>query len=306
MKESMKTTCKPWRPLAVILLGCAGALLAVWRAPAQELKQVFDPPLFGTFWLLSFELDGKHSPPYPFDPYAGEVPLYRTEGFFNNYLVADSLEEYQALRAKKMAEAYGGMSMMSGEGPPLPGEGGGGGEGGGPQHSPPVYGSNDLWLEIISVANATGSFTIHTPAVAAYDLFGTTNLSPHVPGLNLTNWVWLLRTDVGQTNLVLTSLWPGMGFFVLGTMQDTDGDGLTDAYEKLVSHTNPALWDTDGDGLSDGWEVAHGMNPLVDEGAQTSGRINYQYDASGWLWGVSGIWSESVGLDNEGNVLQLP
>ena len=47
-------------------------------------------------------------------------------------------------------------------------------------------------------------------------------------------------------------------------MLDTDGDGLTDAFEKLVSHTDPVVWtslDTDGDGLSDAWEMAHGYDP---------------------------------------------
>jgi len=38
-------------------------------------------------------------------------------------------------------------------------------------------------------------------------------------------------------------------------MQDTDSDGLTDAYENLVSKTDPNNPDTDGDGVSDGDEV---------------------------------------------------
>jgi len=36
---------------------------------------------------------------------------------------------------------------------------------------------------------------------------------------------------------------------------DTDGDGLSDGFEVLVSGTDPVLVDTDGDGLSDGLEV---------------------------------------------------
>ena len=34
-------------------------------------------------------------------------------------------------------------------------------------------------------------------------------------------------------------------------MLDSDGDGLTDAFENLVSHTDRFNPDTDGDGISD-------------------------------------------------------
>ena len=46
------------------------------------------------------------------------------------------------------------------------------------------------------------------------------------------------------------------------TYADTDGDGLTDAYEATIG-TNPLVPDTDGDGLNDGLEVQLGTNPLV-------------------------------------------
>ncbi|MDD2240274.1 MAG: hypothetical protein PHI93_06400, partial [Kiritimatiellae bacterium] len=48
---------------------------------------------------------------------------------------------------------------------------------------------------------------------------------------------------------------------------DTDGDGLSDYDEVMVHGTNPLEPDTDGDGMPDGWEVAHGLNPLVDDAA---------------------------------------
>ncbi|MFN8471514.1 MAG: hypothetical protein U0822_04785 [Anaerolineae bacterium] len=45
---------------------------------------------------------------------------------------------------------------------------------------------------------------------------------------------------------------------------DSDGDGLADAYETNVSHTNPQRADSDGDGLSDGLEVLElGTNPSL-------------------------------------------
>ena len=40
-------------------------------------------------------------------------------------------------------------------------------------------------------------------------------------------------------------------FYAAAELVDTDGDGLTDGEEWLVSHTSSALFDTDGDGLGD-------------------------------------------------------
>jgi len=42
---------------------------------------------------------------------------------------------------------------------------------------------------------------------------------------------------------------------------DSDQDGLTDARERLIHHTNPAEPDSDGDGMPDGWELANGFDP---------------------------------------------
>lgn len=56
-----------------------------------------------------------------------------------------------------------------------------------------------------------------------------------------------------------------MAFFRFGLDFDSDGDGLTDAYENLVSFTDPEKADTDGDGLSDGAELSAsiGTDPLL-------------------------------------------
>lgn len=43
---------------------------------------------------------------------------------------------------------------------------------------------------------------------------------------------------------------------------DTDGDGLSDADERTIYHTDPSNPDTDGDGHPDGTEVKNGYNPL--------------------------------------------
>ena len=56
---------------------------------------------------------------------------------------------------------------------------------------------------------------------------------------------------------------PVTGFFRVGTRQDSDGDGLSDAFESMVSQTSRWLTDTDGDGLSDHAEFhVLGTDPL--------------------------------------------
>ncbi|MCK0113053.1 NlpC/P60 family protein [Ornithinimicrobium sp. F0845] len=42
---------------------------------------------------------------------------------------------------------------------------------------------------------------------------------------------------------------------------DTDGDGLSDGYEAMVSKTDPLSADTDGDGVSDAQELMDGTDP---------------------------------------------
>ncbi|MCX6779073.1 MAG: L,D-transpeptidase family protein [Candidatus Magasanikbacteria bacterium] len=44
---------------------------------------------------------------------------------------------------------------------------------------------------------------------------------------------------------------------------DSDSDGLSDADEINIYHTDAQLADTDGDGFSDGIEIANGFSPLV-------------------------------------------
>jgi len=100
-------------------------------------------------------------------------------------------------------------------------------------------------------------------AGAAYDLF-------YSPVLSLTEvWTRLAQGSAGQTNFLVPDPFSAAAFFILGTMLDSDGDGLTDAYEWLVSKTDPyvaTLVDIDGDGMPATWEVLHGFNPTVADG----------------------------------------
>jgi hypothetical protein len=134
-----------------------------------------------------------------------------------------------------------------------------------------------------------------------YDVFaGTILTSPLGKGF----WTW--QGQGQHCNIFsLTNLPQGTVFLVLGTPLDTDGDGLTDAYENLVSKTDPNLYDTDADLIGDGWEVLLGMNPLTNDNAQPSWRVNYGYTPADWLNSVTGMKTGSVNLDNEGNILQV-
>ncbi len=270
------------------------ACILAHRAPAQQLQRVYVPPLAGPF----YSIQKTNQPPLPFNPF----PDLQVYSWGEIFFFDDSAVDYDAIES---AFSSGSMSLTSVVFPPVPGPGGGSGNVNstnvGPAYS---WASNDLWLEITGMTNTTGWFIIHTPTNSPYDLFHTTNLTLRVGGLNFTNRAWLYRTASGQTNLTVTNLWSARGHFNLGTMLDSDGDGLTDAYEYLVSHTNPGIADTDGDGLSDYGELVLGTNPNLNESASTPGRVNYVYGADGWLRTVFGARAESISPDSEGNILQ--
>ena len=85
-----------------------------------------------------------------------------------------------------------------------------------------------------------------------YDVFATAALtSPRTNGV----WYWMGQGSPG--NIYTLPIVSQNVFLILGTPQDSDSDGLTDAYELLVSHTSPTNYTTDGSGMADGWEVLY-------------------------------------------------
>jgi hypothetical protein len=94
-------------------------------------------------------------------------------------------------------------------------------------------------------------------------------------------------------------------FLILGTPLDSDSDGLSDAYELLISHTDPNNPYSNLDGILDGWDVLLGLNPQTSNVNTSSERANYGYTLADWLDGVTGVKSGSIGLDPEGNVTSV-
>lgn len=111
--------------------------------------------------------------------------------------------------------------------------------------------SND---QTVTVAFSIAGGTNGVP----YDVFATAPLIG--PKLTNSQWVWLGQ---GHTcnRYAVTNQPNAYAYYVLGIARDSDFDGLTDAYELLVSKTDPNKADSDSDGVPEGWLVMHGLPP---------------------------------------------
>jgi sugar lactone lactonase YvrE len=137
--------------------------------------------------------------------------------------------------------------------------------------------TNNLWLQV-QMTNTTVSLAIHPPwnvTNGVYDLFYTTNLAPP------STWAWVLRCAPGQTNLTVTGLIDPQGFFILGLTNDADGDGLTDAYELLVSHTNPNVFNITILSQPTSQMVVEGGRVTFSVGGSGIGPFTYQWQLNG-------------------------
>ncbi len=204
---------------------------AVEKSPPVLLTDV---PASGTFYLLG----NIPSVPYPFDPYHGALPVYAYDGV---YFVDNSAVEF-------FFESEGGGMMMSSMSGPTPPSAGGTNSSSTnlccnslTNFTVGYLSTNALTLGIAQTTNPWIALTIRpTTTNASYDMFGTTNMVElAMPLLSRTNWTWLTRALGSPTNFSwgLTN-WCER-YFQLGTMADADNDGLTTAYEQLVSKTSP-------------------------------------------------------------------
>jgi hypothetical protein len=136
-----------------------------------------------------------------------------------------------------------------------------------------------VWMTNV-LANASANGTSITFTVEGgqpgyfYDVFVTGALASPI-----TNCIWSWQGQAQQWQVcTLTNIPNSELLILLGTPQDSDGDGLTDAYELLVSHTNPNSYSSDGTGMSDGWEIFYFGHTGVDPNADPDGDglTNYQ------------------------------
>jgi hypothetical protein len=142
-------------------------------------------------------------------------------------------------------------------------------------------------------ANLLGFFyyTVQTNLVNGYE---------EIEGTNIVSIGYhYVATDTN--GIPLDNLWSGIPDYL------TDPNGLLGAWElEYFGYlgVNPN-GDPAGDGISNFQKYYLGLNPLVNNWAQSGERSNYSYDFTDWLDGISGVRTGSVGLDNEGNVLSV-
>jgi hypothetical protein len=234
--------------LAGVILSVLSSLTPIATAAELTLVPPESVPTGGTFFYGSqLETD---APPYPANLLCPECPVYRMDE--DTFLVDDSSQQ------QLVTMGEGGMMESNSMEPPC--EECGTNEWSGFQFTPPVYASNDLWLEITLKTNSTGYFVAH-PAWDelnnSFDVFATTNLTAEGTGLNATNWVWILRTIGGVTNFTSSDLIDETRFYRLARTNDADGDGLSDAMESIWSHTLVSNSDQNSNSIPDGWEWSH-------------------------------------------------
>lgn len=125
--------------------------------------------------------------------------------------------------------------------------------------------TNLQFVAIETTTNGAIELTIAWPqdglAANMVDFFACTNLLEQ-------DWVIALTTNVDLSTNCFSwvdedSTNYTVRFYDCWTLDDTDGDGISDGREKRLYGTNPNAWDSDGDGLSDYDEIfVHGTDPL--------------------------------------------
>ena len=116
-----------------------------------------------------------------------------------------------------------------------------------------------------------------------YDVFGTTALTSGGVASN-SQWYWLGQGYTGNT-YILTNQPSITAFYILGTPQDSAGAGLSDAYQRLVTHTDP--YDPDPFYIPDlapaGSCLTYGINPLSPTNIPNVRLGYWRFNTSSWI-----------------------
>ncbi|MCX7867653.1 MAG: hypothetical protein N2438_11105, partial [Limisphaera sp.] len=173
-----------------------------------------------------------------------ELPVYALQDP-GHYVVDDRSVDYAALaeldKLLREAEQRLGLVRPSDVGPAvrLP-RSSIGGSGNGIQPCGGPGGERDLWLEPVTVTNQAGCFRIHTPEPgAAYDLFATTKPE------SLRGRIEPYELELAAVDLAVPDQpashkpdRPAIYSWFART-NDSDGGGLSDAFEQRMTHTDP-------------------------------------------------------------------
>ena len=168
------------------------------------------------------------------------------------------------------------------------------------------------------------SFGIAWPESAFFtdnrlDLYGNWRLATN-------EWSHLAQINIAEarSNVIVslpftafpTSAMEKAAFYLVAKRDDSDGDGLSDAFERLVSGTMVLQADSDGDGIDDGKERLFGTDPTSADcdgdglsDAEEIGSVVMMPDEDA-LWqqfsGNATVWTDSTVSDNGSFVIDLP
>jgi hypothetical protein len=169
------------------------------------------------------------------------------------------------------------------------------------------YGSNacDVWITSTMATTPSNGVTSMTFTIAggldysAYDAFVTGYLQTP---LTDSIWVWLGQGFRGNTYTV--NIPSVNAFLILGTPWDSNGDGITDTYSRLVAHIDPdAPAQSDAYGVPYAWYIQNGLSvssALLDP--DLDGLVNYKE----YLYGTRPKVSEGFGVWTTGGQSSIP
>jgi len=171
-----------------------------------------------------------------------------------------------------------------------------------------VNGSNscNVWITNIHASAASNgtmnaTFTIQGGLDGfAYDTFAAGYLNS--PRTNVF-CAWLGQGYHGNTYTV--NINSRIAFLILGTPQDSNGDGVTDAYSLLVGHIDPNTVQYDAFGVPYAWYLQNGLSPSAGSlDPDHDGLLNYQE----YLFGTRPQVSEgfTVWVGTPGTTSNLP